>query len=73
MNIKGGMIKDLMNICGFVIPDKNDVTPLGPAVVDSRLVYTQSLSVNCSGCLQYTLFRETGVLLSLLIQCIGIM
>jgi tubulin polyglutamylase TTLL4 len=29
MNIKGGMVKDLLNICGFVLPDKSDVTISG--------------------------------------------
>ena len=29
MNIKGGMIKDLFNIAGFMLPDKADVTNSG--------------------------------------------
>ena len=37
VNIKGGMIRDLFNICGFMLPDKNDVTPSGIVVpVDLR-------------------------------------
>ncbi|XP_064647782.1 tubulin monoglutamylase TTLL4-like isoform X2 [Lineus longissimus] len=29
INIKGNMIKDLFNIAGFLVPDKNDVVPVG--------------------------------------------
>jgi tubulin polyglutamylase TTLL4 len=29
INIKGNMIKDLFNIAGFLIPDRNDVIPVG--------------------------------------------
>ncbi|ELU15475.1 hypothetical protein CAPTEDRAFT_121093, partial [Capitella teleta] len=37
LNIKGGMVKDMLNICGFVLPDKSDVTTSGVIEEDSRL------------------------------------